>query len=314
MKTLHPAIEPYANHWLEADGHRIYFEECGNPDGLPAVFLHGGPGSGCRPEHRRFFDPERYRIVLLDQRGCGRSEPQGELRHNDTGKLLEDIEAIRVRLGINRWVLYGGSWGATLALLYAQRHPERVLGLILRGVFLARRYDLDWFVRDGVRRVYPDHWHELITSLPVSGWNDMIQGMYKAVIGGNEALQRRVVRAWTRWSDAVTLGGDFRPDRLPDPDAVLPKVRIELHYAAHHYFLKDNQILEDCRKIRSIPCTIVHGRWDLVCPLEAAFTLRRHLPGARLRVLERSGHVARGEEMIDALVDATDRMAETVSS
>ncbi|HEB78089.1 MAG TPA: prolyl aminopeptidase [Methylothermaceae bacterium] len=314
MKMLYPPIEPHARHWIEADGHRIYYEECGNPEGLPVLFLHGGPGSGCRPEHRRFFDPQRYRIILMDQRGSGRSEPQGEIRDNDTWKLLEDIEAIRLRLGVNRWLLFGGSWGGALALLYAQHHPERVLGMILRGVFLARRYDLDWFVRDGVRRIYPDHWHALVTSLPVSGWNDMIQGMYKAVTGGNEALQRRVVVAWSRWSDAVTLGRDFPPDRSYDPEALLPKVKIELHYAAHQYFLKDNQILEGCRKIRAIPCVLVHGRWDLVCPLEAAFTLHRHLPGAQLQVLEHSGHIARGEEMVDALVKAADRMAERLSS
>jgi len=313
MKSLYPSIDPYATHWLEADGHRIYYEECGNPDGLPVLFLHGGPGSGCRPDHRRFFDPARYRIVLVDQRGSGRSEPQGELRANDTWKLLEDLEAIRRRLGIARWLVSGGSWGAALALLYAQKYPERVLGLILRGVFLARPYDLDWFVRDGVKRIYPDHWHALVSSLPVSGWNDLIQGMYKAVTGGNEALQHRVAGAWTRWSSAVTLGRDFDPQALPGPEAVLPKVRIELHYAAHRYFLDDNRILHDCRHIRHIPAVIVHGRWDLVCPLEAAFVLKRYLPGAELKVLENAGHIAAGEEMIDALVDAADRFADRLA-
>ncbi len=313
MKALYPPLEPYAVHWLEADGHRIYYEECGQPEGLPVVFLHGGPGSGCRPEHRCFFDPKRYRIVLVDQRGCGRSEPLGELHHNDTWKLIEDLETIRTHLKINRWLLFGGSWGATLALVYAQRHPERVLGLILRGVFLARQMDLDWLVKDGARRIYPDYWHQLIKSLPVSSWSDLIDGMYRAVIGHNEALQLRVVEAWNRWSAAVTLGVRFDPNALPDPGELLAKTKIELHYAAHRYFLEENQILQACQRIRTLPCSIIHGRWDLLCPVEAAFSLRRRLPGAKLRILEHSGHIAAGEEMIDALVDATDRMAEQLA-
>lgn len=313
MKALYPPLEPYAVHWLEADDHRIYYEECGDPAGIPVVFLHGGPGSGCRPEHRCFFDPKRYHIILVDQRGCGRSEPSGELRHNDTWKLVEDLEAIRMQLKINRWLLFGGSWGATLALVYAQRHPERVFGLILRGVFLARRMDLDWFVKDGVRRIYPDYWHQLLKSLPVSSWSDLIDGMYRAVIGHNEALQLRVVEAWNRWSAAVILGKQFDPNALPAPEALLAKTRIELHYAAHRYFLEENQLLQGCPRIRTLPCTIIHGRWDLLCPVEAAFSLRRRLPGARLRILEHSGHLATGEEMIDALVDATDQMAEQLA-
>ncbi len=313
MKALYPPLEPYAVYWLEADGHRIYYEECGQPEGVPVVFLHGGPGSGCRPEHRCFFDPKRYRIILVDQRGCGRSEPLGELRHNDTWRLVEDLETIRTHLQINRWLLFGGSWGATLALVYAQRHPERVFGLILRGVFLARQMDLDWFVKDGARRIYPDYWHQLIKSLPVSSWSDLIDGMYRAVIGHNEGLQLRVVEAWNRWSAAVTLGVKFDPNTLPDPGELLAKTKIELHYAAHRYFLEENQILRDCQRIRTLPCSIIHGRWDLLCPVEAAFSLRRRLPGARLRILEHSGHLAAGEEMIDALVDATDRMAEQLA-
>ncbi len=313
MKTLYPPIEPFHTFHLQAGDHRIYCEQSGSPEGLPVMFLHGGPGSGCKPDHRRFFDPGRYRIVLMDQRGAGRSEPLGELRHNDTWKLLGDLESLRKALGINRWVLFGGSWGAALALLYAQKHPERVLGMILRGVFLARQYDLDWFVQDGVRRIYPDRWHELVTSLPVTGWNDVVQGMYKAVIGSNEALRNRVALAWNRWGGAVTLGRAFDPEAAPDPAEILPKARIELHYAAHRYFLRENQILRNCPLIRAIPCTLVHGRRDLVCPVESAFTLKRHLPGAKLKILENAGHIAAGEEMIDALVTSADEMAERLS-
>lgn len=313
MKSLFPPIEPYHTFYLETEGHRIYCEECGNPEGLPVLFLHGGPGSGCTADHRRFFDPQRYRVILVDQRGAGRSEPAGELRHNDTWKLLDDLEEIRKSLMINRWLLFGGSWGAALALLYAQKHPQRVLGMILRGVFLARRYDLDWFIKDGARRIYPDRWHELVTSLPLSGWNDVVQGMYKAVTGSNEALQQRVVLAWSRWSSAVTLGTAFAAESLAGPADLLPKVKIELHYASHQYFLQENQILQDCARIRALPCEIIHGRGDLVCPVESAFTLKRHLPGAELKILERSGHIAAGEEMIDALVSATCRMAERLA-
>jgi len=313
MKSLFPPIEPYHTFYLETEGHRIYCEECGNPEGLPVLFLHGGPGSGCTADHRRFFDPQRYRVILVDQRGAGRSEPAGKLRHNDTWKLLDDLEEIRKSLMINRWLLFGGSWGAALALLYAQKHPQRVLGMILRGVFLARRYDLDWFIKDGARRIYPDRWHELVTSLPLSGWNDVVQGMYKAVTGSNEALQQRVVLAWSRWSSAVTLGTAFAAESLAGPADLLPKVKIELHYASHQYFLQENQILQDCARIRALPCEIIHGRGDLVCPVESAFTLKRHLPGAELKILERSGHIAAGEEMIDALVSATCRMAERLA-
>ncbi|MCX8048117.1 MAG: prolyl aminopeptidase [Methylohalobius sp.] len=312
MRVLYPSLEPYAIHWLEVEGHRVYCEECGYPEGIPVVFLHGGPGSGCKPDHRRFFDPARYRIVLIDQRGCGRSEPLGEIRANDTLRLIEDLEAIRTRLKIHRWLLFGGSWGATLALVYAQQHPERVLGLILRGVFLARQMDLDWFIKDGARRVYPDYWHQLIKSLPVSSWSDLIEGMYRGVTGHNEALQHRIVEAWSRWSAAVTLGTKFDPKTLPPPHELLAKTKIELHYAANRYFLRENQILQNCQRIRTLPCTIIHGRWDLVCPTESAFSLRRKLPGARLKILEHSGHLADSEEMIDALVEATDQFAEQI--
>ncbi len=313
MNILYSPIEPFHTFQLQADDHRIFCEQSGSPEGLPVLFLHGGPGSGCRPDHRRFFDPGRYRIILIDQRGAGRSEPVGELRHNDTWKLLEDLETLRKTLRINRWVLFGGSWGAALALLYAQQHPERVMGMVLRGVFLARQYDLDWFIRDGVRRIYPDRWHELVTSLPVTGWNDVVQGMYKAVTGSNEALQHRVALAWNRWSSAVTLGRGFDPDARPDLEEILPKVKIELHYAASRYFLQENQILQNCSRIRAVPCVIIHGRGDLVCPVESAFTLKRHLPGAELKILENAGHIAAGEEMIHALVDACDRMADRLS-
>lgn len=309
MKSLYPPIDPYASHWLEADGHHIYFEECGNPEGLPVVYLHGGPGSGCQEEHRRFFDPEVFRVILVDQRGSGRSQPAGELRENTTWKLIEDLEAIRQRLGIARWALMGGSWGATLALLYAQEHPVRVLGFIVRGTFLARQRDLDWFINDGVRRIYPDYWHDLLQSLPIAGWKDIVQSMYQIVTGGNEVLQRRVASAWNTWSTAVTLGPDFDPQSLPDPATLLPKTRIELHYAVNRYFLEDDQILLNCQRIRILPGIIIHGRQDLVCPAEAAFALRRRLPGAELRILERTGHIAAGDEMIDALVEATERLA-----
>ncbi len=312
VKPLYPEIEPYATHWLEADGHRIYFEECGNPKGLPVIYLHGGPGSGCQPDHRRLFDPEMYRIILVDQRGAGRSQPAGHLKENTTWKLVDDLEAIRQRLKVPRWIILSGSWGAALALAYAQTYPIRVMGMILRGTFLARQRDLEWFVGDGVRRIYPDYWNDLIHSLPVGGWNDFIQSMYKILTGHNETLQMRVAAAWHKWSTVVTLGVEAAESQA-DPVALLPKTKIELHYAAHQYFLEEDQLLRHCDRIRTLPCIIIHGRRDLVCPVESAYALRRRLPGAELQILEHSGHIAAGEEMIDALVQATERMAERLA-
>jgi proline iminopeptidase len=311
MKPLYPPIEPYASHRFRVgNGHEVYVEECGNPEGVAAVFLHGGPGSGCRSHHRSFFDPERYRAILVDQRGCGRSTPHGGLRSNTTRHLLGDLESIRTRLDVSRWLLFGGSWGAALALLYAQAYPERVSGLVLRGVFLARKRDVDWFVRDGASRFHPEQWQRFIDALDPKERADPVRAIYRRVNGADELEQRRMAKEWWLWSTRVTLGHAFtQPDDATLPAGALAQCRIELHYAAARYFIREGRILEDCPKISDIPATIVHGRQDLVCPPEGAWLLHRALPRSELTILPNAGHLAQGEEMTDALVRALDNMA-----
>ena len=310
MRTLYPPLEPYATHTLTREGHAIHYEECGDPSGVPVLFLHGGPGSGCRPEHRRFFDPRRCRAVLVDQRGAGPSLPSGELRRNTTPALIEDLEHIRVALEIPRWVLFGGSWGAALALLYGQRHPERVAGLILRGSFLAREQDLQWFIRDGAPRIYPEAWGRLLEAIPEAERPDLLAAIEARLHSSDELAQRRIARAWDQWSSQVAFGEACRADPLNEPVSAVTvhRARIELHYARHRYFIEEGQVLAACAAVRGRPVALIHGRRDLVCPPEAALTLQRHFPGSELTMLPSAGHLAAGEAMVDALVTAVDRM------
>ncbi|MBM4202025.1 MAG: prolyl aminopeptidase, partial [Gammaproteobacteria bacterium] len=280
------------------------------PRGVPVLFLHGGPGSGCRPEHRRFFDPARCRVVLVDQRGAGRSLPAGELSHNDTQALIADLEHIRDALDIPQWLLFGGSWGAALALLYGQQHPERASGLILRGSFLAREQDLQWFIRDGAPRIYPEAWLRLIDGIPRSERADLLAAVEARLHGPDELAQRRMAREWDAWSSQVALGDAYRHDPQNDhvPASTVHRARIELHYARHRYFIAEGQVLEACAALRGRPTALIHGRRDLVCPPEAALTLREHLPDAELTILPTARHLAAGEEMVDALVAAVERV------
>ncbi len=317
MKTLYPALEPYAVYsWQVDERHCLYCEECGNPLGLPVIFLHGGPGAGCRAHHRCFFNPADYRIILVDQRGCGRSLPEGELENNSTPHLLGDLETIRARLGIDRWLLFGGSWGAALALLYAQQHPERVSGMILRGTFLARQRDLDWYLKDGANRIYPEEWQRFVANIPQEQQTDLIGAFYQRLNGTDELAQWRAARDWERWGGQVVLGNDFKPAESGEHVTanVLAQVRIETHYAAHHYFIEENQILRACEQTPDVPILLIHGRLDLVCPAESAYSLHQALPQSALTILPHSGHIAGGDEMIDALVSATDEMALRLAS
>jgi proline iminopeptidase len=316
MRELYPEIEPYAVHALEVgDGHFLHVEESGNRDGSPVLFLHGGPGSGCKAYHRRFFDPARYRAILFDQRGAGRSEPFGELNANTTPHLLGDMERIRHRLRIDNWLLFGGSWGSTLALLYAEKHPRLVMGLVLRGVFLARRRDLEWFTGDGVRRIYPESWRRLESLLPPGERHDPIPYIHAVLSGADELARWRMAREWLYWGGQVALGEAFEPAHAEDlPPGGLQQARIEAHYAAHGYFIGEDQILHDAGKIAHIPTLIVQGRHDFTCPVEGADTLHRALPKSTLEIIPQGGHIAGTPDMIDALVRAADAMAERLGT
>lgn len=312
MNTLYPELDPYETFFLETGSrHSVYVEQSGNADGIPVIFLHGGPCSGTKPDHRRYFNPERYRIVLFDQRGCGLSRPFGDIENNTTQDLIDDMERIRARLHIDRWLVFGGSWGAALGLLYAQQHPGDVLGLILRGVFLARQSDMDWFLLNGAGRIYPEQWQRLCESIPVPDRDNLLQGLCKAIAGNDEVARRRVAREWAAWGSQVALGNLFQPEQEEHvTEKMVRQAAMELHYAGHRYFIEENRILDRCDRLLDIPAVIIHGRHDLVCPMEAAVKLHQALPNADYVILPEAGHIAQGADMIDALVSATDRFAD----
>jgi proline iminopeptidase len=311
MNTLYPEITPFHSFFLTTtSNHRVYVEQSGNPAGIPVIFLHGGPCSGTKPDHRRFFNPERYQIILMDQRGCGLSTPFGELQHNTTQDLIADMEQIRQQLGIQQWLLFGGSWGGTLALLYAQQYPQTVSAMILRGVFLARQADMDWFLYpdNGVSRIYPQRWQALQVCLADSVEN-VLTRLCERVFGDNRALAEQAAQQWQAWGGQVALGNDFQYSEQPVSERDLLQVQMELNYAKQRYFIDENQILENCGILQAIPTIIIHGQQDLTCPLEAGWRLHQALPQAEYVVLPNSGHIAKGDEMIDGLVTATDKMA-----
>jgi proline iminopeptidase len=310
MKNLYPEINPYRTFFLETGSvHAVYVELSGNPNGIPVIFLHGGPCSGTKPDHRRFFNPDQYCIILFDQRGCGQSLPFGELEHNTTQDLIDDMERIRVQLGINKWLVFGGSWGGTLGLLYTQQHREKVLAMVIRGIFLARQQDMDWFVLSGANRVYPGQWQRLVDCVPGQERNNLIHGLSDAINSDNETVKTQVAREWQAWNGQLAMGKSFQPQNQDEPVSkeMVKQVRMEIHYAFHHYFIEDNQILENCGLLQNIPTTIIHGLYDLVCPMEAGFSLHQALPNAEYVVLLNAGHIAQHEEMINALVSATDQ-------
>lgn len=315
MYKLYPEIKPYATHRLAvASPHQIYVEECGNPEGLPVVFVHGGPGAGCEPYHRRFFDPNVYRIVLFDQRGCGRSTPHAELAGNTTQALVADMETIRQHLKIERWVVFGGSWGSTLGLVYAQNHPERVQGLILRGIFLCRPHEIEWFYQQGASRIFPDYWEDYLRPIPEAERGDMVRAYYKRLTGDDEVARMAAAKAWSVWEGrAATL----RPsksviDHFANPSTALSLARIECHYFMNDSFLESDQILRDAKRLADIPGIIVHGRYDVVCPVENAWSLHRVWPQAQLNIIPDAGHSASEPGITDALVKATMMMANSL--
>ena len=311
--ALYPPTTPHASGMLETGSlHRLYYEVCGNPEGQPVVMLHGGPGGGAGEIMRRFHDPERYRIVLFDQRGCGRSTPHAELRENTTWDLVADIERLREHLGIDAWQVFGGSWGSTLALAYAQSHPERVTGLILRGIFLLRRAELLWFYQEGASWLYPDLFARYRDFIPAEEQHDMIGAYHRRLTGEDEAVRLEAARRWAVW-EASTLSVLRNPEReaaFSDARYALAFARLEAHYFANGgFFREDGQLLRDIDRIRHIPGVLVHGRHDTVTPMKNAYDLATAWPEADLRIVEDAGHAA-GEPGIAAeLVAATKRFA-----
>jgi proline iminopeptidase len=305
---LYPEIEPRRSGLLALDAlHSMYWEDCGNPKGIPALFVHGGPGAGSTPGHRRFFDPDAYRIVVYDQRGAGRSRPLGELRNNTTPHLVADMEKLRVHLGIEKWLVFGGSWGSTLAIAYAEYHPEHCLGLVLRGIFLCRRSEIDWFL-SGLRTVYPEPWEKLSGFLPPEERNDLLSAYHRRLVDPDPAVHMPAARAWSVYEGSCST-------LLPSPDTVayfagdvvaLGLARIEAHYFMNDIFLPQNSLLDNAGRLAGIPGVIVQGRYDMVCPLVSAHELARAWPRARYRVIDDAGHSAWEPGIRSALVEATE--------
>jgi proline iminopeptidase len=315
-RGLYPPIKPYNSGMLRVSAvHEIYYEESGNPRGKPAVFLHGGPGGGTDPSMRQFFDPKRYRIVLLDQRGCGRSRPHASLVDNTTWHLVLDIESVRELLGIERWLVFGGSWGSTLALAYAQAHPERVTELVLRGIFMLRRWELEWFYQDpgGAAALYPDLWEGYIAPIPPEERHDMIRAYYRRLTGTDRDVLKEAAAAWSVWEGATShlrRNPDYLAKFSADARYAAAFARIECHYFINGGFLRqDDQLLADVERIRHIPAVIVQGRYDVVCPMRSAWDLHRAWPESQLRIVPDAGHSAFEVGTTRELVAATDGFA-----
>jgi len=340
MRLLYPAIEPFKHYYLNVSNlnisklnsadlkeknteeinlklkcadetdinHRIYVEQCGNPLGVPVVFLHGGPGSGCNELHRRYFDPKYYHIILFDQRGCGRSHPAGSLQHNTTTHLIEDMEVIRQHIGIEKWLVFGGSWGATLGLYYAQHFSQQVSGLLLRGVFLARSQDIDWvYQANGAAKIFPDAWQYLVKALPKDKQAQPLSAIYQQLNSDDSKISMKIFNRLQHWEAnliALQEPPKFTKNLPKDSDKV--SSIIQLYYSLNHCFITQAPLLENIDIIRHIPTTIIHGRYDMVCPLEQAWQLKQNWPEAKLIIVEMAGHVASEPKIIDALIKATD--------
>ncbi|SLN24938.1 Proline iminopeptidase [Pseudoruegeria aquimaris] len=289
---LYPAIAPFDQRTLDVgEGHRLYVEQCGNPDGIPVVVLHGGPGGGCSPAMRRYFDPQAYRIILFDQRGCGRSRPHASVEDNTTWHLVRDIETIRAALGIERWIVFGGSWGATLALIYAETHPDRAAALVLRGVFLMMQRELDWFYGGGAGAFWPEIWDDFVSLIPEEERGDLIAAYHARLFSGDRVQESRFARAWAGWENALASIHNQGARMEAPSDYARAFARLENHYFVNKGFLEeDGQILRDLPKIAHIPVSIVQGRFDMICPPRSAYDLAKALPHARLKMVHLAGH------------------------
>jgi proline iminopeptidase len=311
-RTFYPPIEPYRSGRLDVgDGHELYWEQCGNPDGKPAVMLHGGPGAGCSTDHRRQFDPERYNVTLFDQRGCGRSTPHASLEANTTWHLVEDIERLRAFLGIERWLVFGGSWGSTLALAYAQTHPDRATELVLRGIFTFRKTELDWLYQYGASEIFPDKWEEFLAAIPEGERGDLVSAYHRRLTGDDPAERLAAAKAWSKWeAETVTL--------LPDPhvieehtsdDFAIAIARIENHYMVNKGWLDEGQLIANAERLKDSPGVIVQGRYDCCTPPSAAWDLKRAWPEAELVIVPDGGHLFTEPGVLDGLIRAADRFA-----
>jgi proline iminopeptidase len=312
IRFLHPPIEPFDQRMIETgQGHKIYVEQCGNPKGIPVIVVHGGPGGGCSPAMRRYFDPKVYRVILFDQRGCGRSRPFASVLNNTTWHLVDDMERIRRQLSIEKWITFGGSWGATLSLVYAQAHPDRVMRMVLRGVFLATQTELDWFYGGGAARFWPDTWEKFIAPIPEDERTDLIAAYHKRLFCGDVSTEMRYARAWSAWENAlasIQSSGQFVEGA---GDYAHAFSRLENHYFSHNSFLKeDGQILNDVPKIAHIPAVIVQGRFDMICPPVTAWRLAKNWSNCELRMIRQAGHALSETQISGELVRIMDQIAE----
>lgn len=313
MRSLYPEISPYEHGLLEVgDGHRVYWELCGNPNGKPVVFLHGGPGGGCSPSQRRLFDPEKYRILLFDQRGCGRSTPHASLQANTTWHLVADIERLRAMLGVEQWMVFGGSWGSTLALAYAETHPDRVSELILRGIFTLRRAELLWYYQDGASWLFPDKWERFLEPIPEAERHDLMAAYCRRLTHADPAVQQEAAAAWSLWEgETITLLDN--PDystQFGDPHYALAFARIENHYFVNEGFFEEGQLIRDAQRLTRIPGVIIQGRYDVATPAATAWALHKAWPEARFVMVPDAGHAFTEPGILHHLIEATDSFAD----
>jgi proline iminopeptidase len=306
--VLYPTIEPYHSDYLNvSEPHQLYFEQCGSPLGIPVLFVHGGPGGGCEPMHRRFFDPQAFRIVLFDQRGAGRSRPMAELTDNTTPHLVADIECLRQHLGIERWLVFGGSWGSTLGLAYAEAHPQRVTGLILRGIFLCRPSEIQWFYQAGAHHIFPDLWEQYVAPIPEAERHDLVRAYYRLLTGADRDRQLAAAKAWSTWEAGTSklFVSQELLERFEQPDFALAFARIECHYFVHDSFLEPDQLLRQVYRIQHLPGVIIQGRYDVVCPARSAWHLHRAWPQAAFHIVPDAGHSATEPGIAARLIEAT---------
>ena len=310
MSALYPPLEPYETFALDVgDGHRVHVELCGNPEGKPALFVHGGPGGGTDPSQRRYWDPRAYHIVLFDQRGCGKSTPYASLEANTTSHLVDDMERIRTHLGLERWQLFGGSWGSTLALAYAEAHPERVTELILRGIFLVRAEEVRWYYQEGASRIFPEAWEAFLAPIPDAERDDLVRAYHARLTSPDDAMRLEAAKAWSVWEGSTSRLQVDRAlvEKSADPRFAEAFARIECHYFVHGGFIEDGQLLRDAHRLAGIPGVIVQGRYDVVCPPKSAWELAKAWPDAVLEMIEDAGHSALEPGTARALVEATKR-------